>query len=108
MPLLESMKSWLVMEDELRGRVSVCSTIGKGDLGTGIDLLSVVVGSGGAATVLISSISAWLQQPRKSDVVVKVTTSDGKSIEIDAKRVTTLEAQELLRNAFEADQREGT
>ncbi|MFJ3418294.1 hypothetical protein ACIPN8_18260 [Streptomyces sp. NPDC086082] len=102
--LVESLLLWIALEDELRGRVKADGLAGGSDLGAGIDLIAVAVGGGGAATVLISSIGAWLQQPRKSDVVMKVTTSEGKSVEIDAKRVTIEQAKELLRNVLEAGQ----
>ncbi|XUL88465.1 effector-associated constant component EACC1 [Streptomyces galilaeus] len=102
--LIESLSSWLAMEEELRGRVKTDGLTGSGDLGTGMDLLAVAVGSGGAATVLISSIGSWLQQPKKSDVVLKVTMSDGKSVEIDSKRVTIEQAKELLRDVLEASE----
>ena len=101
---LESLFNWLAMEDELRGRVKADGSTDSSDLGTGIDLLAVAVGSGGAATILISAIGSWIQQPKKSDVIMKVTTSEGKSVEIDAKRVTIEQAQELLRDVLEAGQ----
>jgi hypothetical protein len=49
------------------------------------DTLTVAVGSGGALTVLATSISVWLRH-RRSDLTVEITIGD-RTAKIDGKRV---------------------
>ncbi|HEX4703317.1 MAG TPA: hypothetical protein VH352_14410 [Pseudonocardiaceae bacterium] len=83
---LASLLAWLRDEDELRGRVSRrVAPIAQGDMGAATDALTVMVGSGGAVTVLLGSIAVWLKT-RRSDVTVRFVLGDRK-IEVDTKRI---------------------
>jgi hypothetical protein len=64
-------------------------------MGSVPDLVTVLVGSGGAVSVLIGSLRTWLAQPRRSDIRVKMHLPDGKTVDVDARRVGDVEA--LLR-----------
>lgn len=54
-----------------------------GEMGGFADALIVAVGSGGALTVLSSSIQTWLQQQR-SKVSITIANSNGDSVQITA------------------------
>ena len=43
------------------------------------------VSSGGALSVLAASLYAWLSQPRRSDVRIRVQGDTGRAVEIDAR-----------------------
>ena len=104
---LESLADWLRGEPELAGRVSVVgSKPGDGELGVLGDALVVAVGSGGTASVLAMSLKAWLSQPRRSDIQVRIEAGEGRVVEIDAHRVDTESVQALLRQAIGDDLRE--
>jgi hypothetical protein len=97
---LAELHEWLRQEPEFRGRVApVVPDPQPGELGVITDLLSVAVGGGGALTVLAASLKAFFAQPRRSDVRITIRTPDGRSVEIDAKRVNDVEA--LVLNTFE-------
>jgi hypothetical protein len=90
---------WLRHEPDFRGRLT--PTAGgprPGELGVVTDLLSVAVGSGGALSVLAVSLKAFLVQPRRSDLRITIRGADGRSVEIDAKRVGDVDA--LLEATF--------
>ncbi|MFF3096222.1 hypothetical protein [Streptomyces cyaneofuscatus] len=103
---LESLDSWLRLDPTFRGRTRLSGNPSEGDLGTAVELLAVAIGSGGVVSVLATSLSAWFQQPKKSDITLKVTGPNGSSIEIDATRATVREVTELLNNALEASKAE--
>jgi hypothetical protein len=89
---LESLDDWLRGESELAGRVKLAGPPPrKGELGALSDVLIVAVGSGGALTVvgaaLAGALKAWLSQPRRSDMTLKIHRPDGTSVEITARRV---------------------
>lgn len=98
---LRGLAAWLQREPELRGAVSVGGELSSDDLGPGYDLLTVALGGGGAITVLAASLKTWLSQPRRSDVRITINAPNGRSVEIDAKRVHTSEVDDLLHAAFE-------
>ncbi|WP_326759903.1 hypothetical protein OHB35_24145 [Streptomyces phaeochromogenes] len=101
---LESLESWLRVDPSFRGRTNLDGIPAEGDLGTGIELLTVAIGGGGVLSVLLASLNGWLQQPRKLDIILKVTGPTGATVEIDAKRTTSEEIAELLNRALEATQ----
>ncbi|MFE9418347.1 hypothetical protein ACFYMX_22305 [Streptomyces griseofuscus] len=101
---LESLDSWLRLDSEFRGRTKLSGTPAEGDLGTAVELLTVAIGSGGVISVLATSLSAWLQQPKKTDITLKVTRPNGTAVEIDAKRATAQEVAELLNKALGAEE----
>ncbi|MEW2191241.1 effector-associated constant component EACC1 [Streptomyces microflavus] len=103
---LESLDSWLRLDPTFRGRTRLSGNPSEGDLGTAVELLAVAIGSGGVVSVLATSLSAWFQQPKKSDITLKVTGPNGSNIEIDATRATVREVTELLNNALEASKAE--
>lgn len=89
---LESLDDWLRGERELAGRVKLAGPAPRaGELGALTETLVVAVGSGGAITVvgaaLAGALKAWLSQPRRSDVTLKIRRPDGTSVEVNAKRV---------------------
>jgi hypothetical protein len=77
---------WLRREPALRGHVHAQGRPQPGDLGATVDTLLVAASSGGLASVLATSLGAWLGQPRKSDVRITIETN-GRRVEVDAKRV---------------------
>ncbi|MER7988386.1 hypothetical protein ABTY53_22770 [Streptomyces noursei] len=83
---LAALAGWLRAERELQGAVRVVRrNIETTDLGSGLDVVSVAVGSGGVGVALAQSLSAWLRT-RRSDVKVTVT-ANGRTVELDARRV---------------------
>jgi hypothetical protein len=97
----ESLSDWFRGEPELAGRLRVTGPRpGEGELGALADVLVVAVGSSGALSVLATSLKAWLAQPRKSDVRIRVQRDDGQTVEIDASRVDGERVDALLRQAL--------
>ncbi|WP_328876330.1 hypothetical protein OHT76_43315 [Streptomyces sp. NBC_00287] len=96
---LAALWRWLQEEDELQGDVSPMETrISEGELGGAFDLITVVLGSGGAGFALTRSLNTWLRT-RHSDV--KVTVSAGeRSVELEATNVKDAVPmlQEVLRD----------
>jgi Effector Associated Constant Component 1 len=98
---LESLGDWLRGEPELAGRVSVAGPEpGEGELGALGDALVVAVGSGGTLSVLALSLKAWLSQPRRSDVRIRVEGKDGHVVEIGADRIDGEQVDALVRQAL--------
>ncbi|OLB75938.1 MAG: hypothetical protein AUI14_20010 [Actinobacteria bacterium 13_2_20CM_2_71_6] len=99
---LRSLVDWLDHEPELRGRVRALARPPAGnELGATTDAVQVALGAGGAIAVLASSLRVWFAQPRRSDVRLKIRGSSGRTIEVDAKRVSNVEA--LIREVLNAD-----
>jgi Effector Associated Constant Component 1 len=73
---------------------------GEGELGALADVLVVAVGSGGALSVLATSLKAWLAQPRRSDVRIRIQRDDGQTVEIDANRIDGEHVDALIRQAL--------
>ena len=98
---VESLSDWLRGEPELAGRLRVAGPMpGEGELGALADVLVVAVGSGGALSVLATSLKAWLAQPRRSDVRIRVQRDGGETVEIDASRVDGERVDALIRQAL--------
>jgi len=86
--LLRDLHAWLVDEPELRGRVRLQERApDEGSLGPVTEALRLLLGGGGAATV-VSVLIAWLQS-RSGEVTVKLTRG-ADSIEVTAKGVKGL------------------
>jgi hypothetical protein len=84
---LAALVGWLRAERELEGAVQIVRRdVAETELGSGLDVVSVAVGSGGIGVALAQSLSAWLRA-RRSDVKVTVT-ANGRTVEIDARRVS--------------------
>ena len=94
---LADLAEWLGAENELRGRYRIIqNAISDTELGSIPDLLMVALGSGGAGTVLASSLITWLQT-RKTRAKITVETAE-RSISLDIetiKDVTPLLEQTL-------------
>lgn len=103
--VLESLSDWLRKEPELRGRMTThVRSPAAGEMGPVTDVVAIAVGSGGALTILATSLKTWFAQPRRSDVRIKVRSANGRTVEIDAKRVSDVEA--LVRTALGPDGQE--
>ena len=83
---LAALGEWLVGEDELRGRVRIShSPISGTELGSVPELLTVALGTGGAGTVLASSLKTWLATRRTA---AKITVeAAGRSVTLDIQTV---------------------
>jgi hypothetical protein len=100
---LRSLHDWLRRVDELRGRVEpVRAPVGPGEMGGAGEALVVAVGSGGMGAVLAGALSTWISQ-RRSDVKLTVTREDGRTIELDAKRVDPRAVIEEVRRLLDID-----
>jgi hypothetical protein len=98
---LESLNDWLRGERELVGRVSVAGAKPReGELGALADALVVAVGSGGTLSVLATALKAWLSQPRRSGIRIRVQDGQGRTVDIDADRVNAEDVKPLLREAL--------
>jgi hypothetical protein len=81
---LAALRRQLNMEPELRGRVRLVSTPPTdGQMGAGIELLAVAVGSSGAVTALIRSLPALLKA-RRSAASVELSLPDGRNVKVTA------------------------
>ncbi|MEV4335305.1 hypothetical protein AB0K02_33225 [Streptomyces sp. NPDC049597] len=69
---------WLRGERGLQGRVHVVSaTPAENELGAGLELLTVFLGSSGIATVLAGSLATWLQNRRTpTKIRISITRDD--------------------------------
>jgi hypothetical protein len=81
-PVVGSLAEWLAAEREFRGAVrTVSSPIGETQLGAVTEMITVALGSGGAGSVLASSLITWLRsRPTRAKLLVK---SGGRSVELD-------------------------
>jgi hypothetical protein len=102
--VLESLDDWLRAEPALRGRVRPVRNVpAQGEMGTLVDALTVAVGAGGSITVLSSALRAWIEQPRRSSVRLRVRVdADGaREIELDADRIKGPEIESALHRALD-------
>ena len=82
---LVSLREWLSVEPELRGHITPSGQArGPGEMGPISDVLVASLGGGGAITVLLGSVTAWLRA-RRSEFSVEVTNPDGSTIRVNAK-----------------------
>ena len=89
---LEDLADWLRQEPELRGRVGPApGSPAEGELGALATVLITAVGGGGAVSVLAGSLKAYLAQPRRARVRIKVERPDGHHVEIDAEHIKDVE-----------------
>ncbi|MBL1120385.1 hypothetical protein JK364_50060 [Streptomyces sp. 110] len=88
--------AWLRAERGLHGRVHVTHTAPtENELGTAFDLLVVSLGSGGVATVLAGSLSAWLQNRRAQTTIRITVTRADRTLELETGDAA--EAEALIR-----------
>jgi Effector Associated Constant Component 1 len=98
---VESLSDWLRGEPKLTGRFRVDGPVpGEGELGALADVLVVAVGSGGTLSVLATSLKAWLAQPRRSDVRIRLQRDGGETVEINANRIDDERVDALIRQAL--------
>jgi hypothetical protein len=98
---LESLSDWLRGEPELAGRIGMAGANPRvGELGTLSDALVVAVGAGGTLSVLASSLAAWLSQPRRSGVHIRVQGETGRVVEVDADGVSGERVEALVREVL--------
>jgi len=77
---------WLGGENELRGRCHITpAPIGASELGSVSEVLTVALGSGGAGSVLASSLITWIRT-RKTKAKIIIETEEG-SISLDIETV---------------------
>lgn len=94
---LISLRDWLAEEPALRGTVELLQQPpAAGELGPVIDTIAVVLGPGGAATVL-AGLMSWLRSRHGDfEVVVERKEEDRRyHIKVSAKRVRGLTASDL-------------
>jgi hypothetical protein len=100
---LRALASFLSEERELRGRADVADEVPPpGRLGAVSDVLVVAVGSGGALSVLVGAVAAWVQS-RGSNVKILLQGPEGQRAEIAAEHVKSLDAAELRRLVADVD-----
>jgi hypothetical protein len=83
---VRSLHDWLRSEHDLhQSRVELTSPrIRDGEMGAGLEVVTVALGSGGAITVLANSLSVWLRN-RGTDLTFEISGPTGKIV-IDARR----------------------
>jgi hypothetical protein len=90
-----SLRSWLVDEDELRGRVRLMDRPPEpGRLGAWLETVAVVLAPGGAAAVLAGAVVSWVRWHR-SDLRVAIRRRDGQQAEVEVKRLRGMDAATL-------------
>ncbi|MER6774681.1 hypothetical protein ABT389_33680 [Streptomyces bacillaris] len=95
---LALLRRGLVSEPELRGRVHLVNkALGEGQMGTGIELLAIAIGSSGAVTALVRALPALLKA-RRAAASVELTLPDGRSVKVTADSAD--DAQTLLDTAL--------
>jgi Effector Associated Constant Component 1 len=92
-----SLTAWLGMERELRGTVRpVSRPIGQTQLGSLAEVVSVALSSGGAGSVLASSLITWLRtRPTRAKLLV---TAGERTVELDIR--TLEEVRPLLEQVL--------
>jgi len=86
---------FLADDPALSGRLDIATTPAKpGEMGSIVEVLEVAVGSGGAVTVLLNSITTWLRN-RGTDATIRVSTPDGTTVEVATRRLRAMSASEM-------------
>jgi hypothetical protein len=96
---LESLYDWLRRDPELGVAVRQRKQPPReGEMGSLTDALTVAVSTGGALTMLASVLRAWVLQPRRSHVRIRLETDRGghQMVEIDADRARAEDVEGLL------------
>jgi hypothetical protein len=98
---VSSLYDWLCGEDELRGQVSLTRGNPRPDeMGDLANIITVAIGSGGAATVLIGSLTTWITQRRNAEITLKITSRAGRPVEINARGTADVVA--LIKSAVDS------
>ncbi|MGP3924567.1 effector-associated constant component EACC1 [Streptomyces sp. 8N616] len=105
MACLESLSDWLRGDPDFAGRVRVSGpSPGPNEMGGIADHLIIAVGSSGTLIVgLAGALKVWLSHPRRSDVRVKVRCANGRTVELDAKRVAVSDVENMFRLALNGE-----
>jgi hypothetical protein len=84
---VRSLYDWLRSEQDLHGSVVGLAPppVRDGELGAGLDIVTVALGSGGTVSVLAGSLGVWLRN-RGTDLTFEISGPKGR-IFVDAKRV---------------------
>jgi hypothetical protein len=99
---LESLASWLGDEPGLSGRVRMAAkTPGPGEMGALSEALLVAVGSGGAISVLATSLNGWLSRPGAAKIRIRIKGESGVTVELDAQNVSQEQVEILIRRALD-------
>ncbi|WP_216590466.1 effector-associated constant component EACC1 [Streptomyces brasiliscabiei] len=81
---LALLRRGLVAEPELRGRVRLVTAAPEaGQMGSGIELLAIAIGSSGAVTALVRTLPALLKA-RRAAATVELTLPDGREVKVTA------------------------
>jgi hypothetical protein len=93
---------WLRAERGLAGAVrAVHSGPGETELGGALEMLTVAVSSGGAATVLAQSLTAWLRT-RRATVAITVATK-ARTVTVNASNLDAEAVVPLLQQVLSGD-----
>lgn len=97
---LRELSEWLRGENELRGHVRVApGRIGQTELGSFQESLNVALSTGGAGTVLASSLITWIRtRTTKASITVQ---SGERSVTFDIRTVGDVEP--MLKQILSAD-----
>lgn len=88
---LPSLQAWLTATGvPARTRLAAAAPE-PGRLGVASDALMVALAPGGAAIAVLGAIVAWLRS-RRSDVTLRITTGEGRTVEVTARRLRDMDA----------------
>ncbi|MGW3960170.1 effector-associated constant component EACC1 [Amycolatopsis sp. NPDC005003] len=81
----QALADWLKRVDELRGSVKlVGAQVQPGRMGGISDVVGIALGGGGAVTVLIRSVFAWLgQRAQGTRVLLDIEKGDGRKVHLE-------------------------
>jgi hypothetical protein len=100
---LSELRSWLLLEPALRGRVTLVPAAPDPEkLGGVWDALAVALGSGGAGAALSGALSAWLAR-RRQDTKIEIDLKNDKYTFLN---MDSQKAKEILEKIKDADDAE--
>jgi hypothetical protein len=95
---LESLFSWLLSEPALSGKVAMDhATPLPGEMGVLANALIVSVSSGGTLSILALSLKAWLSQPRRVNIRIRIR---GDDVAIEADHIGRDQAESIIRQVL--------
>jgi Effector Associated Constant Component 1 len=90
---MRQLRTWLLAEAEMRGRVELIERPPDSDrLGSVLEALRIIVEPGSA--VLASALVTWLKQ-RRSSIRATVAGEDGTKLSIEADKIRLMDAHAL-------------
>jgi len=93
---LPSMQAWLTQTGTAVRSRRVAAPPEPGRLGVAGEALLVALAPGGVAIALIGAVISWLRG-RRSDVALRVTTNEGRTVEVTARGLRDLDADGVAR-----------